>query len=49
MQKIHPYKARVDFDLYFRTEKGIMEYKDRNRNLEIAEIINDYETGLIKR
>ena len=42
LRKTHPYKAKVDIDLYFRTENGIAEYKMRDRNLEIAEILNDY-------
>lgn len=46
LRKNHPYKVKVDIDLYFRTEKEISAYKDRDRNLEIAEILNDYETNL---
>lgn len=47
LRKTHPYKAKVDIDLYFRTEKEITGYKGRDRNLEIAEILNDYETDLM--
>ncbi len=49
MRKAHPYKAKVDIDLYFRTEIQVNAYKGRDRNFEIAQILNDYETGLIKR
>lgn len=42
LRKSHPYKVKADIDLYFRTEKEIAEYKMRDRNLEIAEILNDY-------
>lgn len=47
LRKTHPYKAKVDIDLYFRMEKEITGYKGRDRNLEIAEILNDYETDLM--
>lgn len=46
LRKAHPYKARVDIDLYFRTEKEIATYQGRDRNFEIAEILNDYEGDL---
>ncbi len=46
LRKTHPYKAKVDIDLYFRTEKEIAAYKGRDRNLEIAQILNDYEADL---
>lgn len=46
LRKTHPYKAKVDIDLYFRTEKEITTYKGRDRNFEIAEILNDYEADL---
>lgn len=49
LRKIHPYKAKVDIDLYFRTEKEITAYKGRDRNLEIAQILNDYEADLANK
>ena len=49
MRKTHPYKAKIDIDLYFRTEIQVNAYKGRDRNFEIAQILNDYETSLIKR
>ena len=45
-RKSHPYKVKVDIDLYFRTEKHWKEYKGRDRNLEIAEILQQYEDSL---
>ena len=45
-RKSHPYKVKVDIDLYFRTEKEAADYKGRDRNLEIAEILNDYARNL---
>ena len=49
LRKTHPYKAKVDIDLYFRTEKEITAYKGRDRNLEIAQILNDYEADLANK
>ena len=46
LRKNHPYKVKVDIDLYFRAEKEIMTYKGRDRNFEIAKILNDYEADL---
>ena len=46
LRKNHPYKVKVDIDLYFRTEKEITGYKGRERNLEIAEILNEYIQNL---
>lgn len=46
LRKTHPYKVKVDIDLYFRPEKEITTYKGRDRNFEIAEILNDYEAVL---
>ena len=46
LRKTHPYKAKVDIDLYFRTEKEVNTYKGRDRNFEIAQILNDYEADL---
>lgn len=48
-RKSHPYKVKVDIDLYFRTEKNWKEYKGRDRNLEIAEILRKYEDSLQTR
>lgn len=48
-RKRHPYKVKVDIDLYFRTEKNWKEYKGRDRNLEIAEILRKYEDSLQTR
>lgn len=48
-RKSHPYKVKVDIDLYFRTEKNWKEYKGRDRNLEIAEILREYEDVLQTR
>ncbi len=45
-RKSHPYKVKVDIDLYFRTEKNWKEYKGRDRNLEIAEILRQYGDSL---
>lgn len=47
-RKSHPYKVKVDIDLYFRTEKNWKEYKGRDRNLEIAEILREYEDSMTK-
>ncbi len=49
LRKNHPYKVKVDIDLYFRTEKEIVTYKGRDRNFEIAEILNDYEADLAEK
>lgn len=49
LRKTHPYKVKVDIDLYFRTEKEIADYKGRDHNLEIAEILNDYEADLTEK
>ena len=46
LRKSHPYKAKADIDLYFRTENEIAEYRMRDRNLEIAGILNDYVRNL---
>lgn len=48
-RKSHPYKVKVDIDLYFRTEKNWKEYKGRDRNLEIVEILRKYEDSLQTR
>lgn len=49
LRKTHPYKVKVDIDLYFRAEKEIADYKGRDHNLEIAEILNDYEADLTEK